>query len=972
MRSQDYKIKIEADNSGAVRVIDDTGQKLKGMSKDSTQAVNELGGAFDAASLKVGAFITGAVAGFLTFRTAIAAINRGADLDEMSKAFESISGDADKARVNLDKFVAAADGLISRADLMKSGSRALLQGFSADQFAELTGIATKLSDIAGAGDLETLNALTEAMATGREIGLKRIGVLMDLAKVEKEYAESIDVKTLNEAQKAAVFRVEAMEALRQKASELTDTETNLRDEMDRLTVSFADSWDAFSILMAELVKASGVVPFLTRVFQDLKLVMDSFNGDTLVGVAAQLDLVQTKIKDVETSLQRGVNVGTMASTGERWSKMLGGTGDFNADKLTAEQSKLIAQLAELKKKYEELSGAGESATKTYEQQREELKALLATLKDESQARTGSTKASKDQEKALRDQEKALKDLQRAQEQEARTVMRVVERSTEYKDILDKLNKGQIDNAEAADQLNDLYSEKINIIRRLQTAEEELAEYIKKIGENSEVSTDQVADLVQEVAKLNQELGGADGKKEIKLNLSGDINSIFGALSSSGFSDLLSKMTGGKLDLGKLGSAVNSAYGADGFNLAAIYTMGIMAVVAGFEQLSAFQKDWDSIKGLTEKQMIEQGTHSAAFAAGDTVGMGGVTEEMSKLAADNWWAKGLDPIGSFVRDTNKWFGWFGVNMGAVARDQIDKYFEDLLDEKRISLVIDGKLYEIDKIMEEKLNQPWVEGREGAAYDPFPGLEENAQSIFTNVGMAFESMFDVMGEISGQWGNVLANNVGGSLNNLQLLLQGLGISQEQLAEQLEIMWLNGEMSSQAFLTAGAQLQNLYEQGIPGAFGATDQAFQNLIDSGGAGRQVMDALGDAAAEAFEALGDNATLDDLRENLIASGADAEKVQQLFDALAKVGITSLEQLKDVGVNASAQIGAELEKTGDFFSDINAELDDMEERYNKLKDKEVNLTFNVKTNIDKNTAENKDLLSKTGFNTSDFNNGATQ
>lgn len=309
--------------------------------------------------------------------------------------------------------------------------------------------------------------------------------------------------------------------------------------------------------------------------------------------------------------------------------------------------------------------------------------------------------------------------------------------------------------------------------------------------------------------------------------------------------------------------------------------------------------------------------------------------------------GFSTLG-FGEDIASAIGFGGKSARAQAIDAVDAFFEDLLDENRVSLVIDGQLQEIRDIAENDIGSFF----EDLDISTAQGLEQFGG--FQSIGNAISLLTGTFDEVGSDFGAVLGNAVGGSLNNLQLLLQQLNISQEDLAKGIEEAWLNGDISASQFLETGRDIENIYTQGIPDGLGLTDKAFQNLIESGGAGRQVIDALGDAAVEAEEK--GISTLEGLRDDLIASGQDAEKVNKLFDALANAGITSLEQLKEVGTSTSAAIGAELEQTGNFFSDIKSELEETKRQLDEISSKEVDLTFNIRTNVDSNTNDFRDVI----------------
>lgn len=504
---------------------------------------------------------------------------------------------------------------------------------------------------------------------------------------------------------------------------------------------------------------------------------------------------------------------------------------------------------------------------------------------------------KELEKLRKEQEKLLE----AQRKQAEELQRVVEGSSEYEQILKKVRDGTISNEEAADRLNFLYADTGTTIAQLKFAQKDLVDALAGVGDEAGTTGDRILQLNDKIATLKKEIADAAGSGE--LSLQDALLGIGEGTDSAKNSQLL----------GKLSDEFELGFSQQGQDAAGAF-------------IASFLSNIETIGNSTEESV--QGVTTGLGAA-----IGGYFGGESGAAIGGQLG---DLLGGAIG------GLFASeNAGAVARDSIDAFFEDALDQNRVSLVINGQLQKIKDIAENDY-QNFFE-----TLDTSTESGANQFGGFEAVGTALAEMFQVGEELGAQFGATLGNNVGGTLNNLQILLQELNVSQESLGKALEESWLDGDLSAQRFLETQAQIANVYAKGIPDGVGRTDLAFQNLIESGGAGRQVVDALGDAAIEAQEK--GISTLEELKAELIASGQDADKVTQAFDAIAAAGITNLDSLADISVQSAATIGAQLESTGTFFEDVTANLEDVQAKLDAIKDKEVNLTFNVRTNVDENT-----------------------
>src|SRR5205085_2140163 len=122
-----------------------------------------------------------------------------------------------------------------------------------------------------------------------------------------------------------------------------------------------------------------------------------------------------------------------------------------------------------------------------------------------------------------------------------------------------------------------------------------------------------------------------------------------------------------------------------------------------------------------------------------------------------------------------------------------------------------------------NQNSFDSKDNAAF--LQAQTEQIQGEFNAVGAAFEQLLGVADDIGGQIGAILANNIGGNLENLQILVQTTGKSFEDLGNAIFDSFFNGNLSITELYANLIAVQDLTTVGIPGAVGAVDQAFQNF---------------------------------------------------------------------------------------------------------------------------------------------------
>lgn len=170
---KEVKIKITSDVSGL-----ESGSK-------------SLGGFF--ASIPTAAKVaTASIAALTTGMYALfSAIEKGQAVSELSAAFDNLYGKTKLfANDGIGTLRKAVDGMIGDLDLMRAANKAAQAGLDPKLFLQIASSAEKLGDAVGQSATEALNSLTDAFVTGREQGLKHLGIIVQGTTAAEKYASA--------------------------------------------------------------------------------------------------------------------------------------------------------------------------------------------------------------------------------------------------------------------------------------------------------------------------------------------------------------------------------------------------------------------------------------------------------------------------------------------------------------------------------------------------------------------------------------------------------------------------------------------------------------------------------------------------------------------------------------------------------------------------------------------------------------
>jgi len=946
---KEINIKVVVDAQGAVKVFNDLGEEIDKTGKKTEKAdssFGKLGAAI--VTLNQGVQLLGSAFRTVTglAGTLFSSLEEAGRIEGLTTSFdnlqESVGNFADETLAGLRT---ATQGLVSDLDLIQQANQAVLLGLPTEGFDDLAAAAVKLGAATGRTATEALSDLVTGLGRSSALILDNLGIIVKASEAQTAFADSIGVTVdaLTEEQKAQAFRFLAIEKIQEANERLADVEITAARAATQVTVAVENQTSAFlqafsgsetlggslsdladTIAGIDIEQFAADVAGLTAIFIDLANItlpfvirqFEAFNDGLSVVAVIVSDLADKRFPNlaraqdvvakskVFESLERGSE--RARKSFDKLNKILEQTG-----KETSVSSKIVEQAEKAFDKLSQTVEAGTADQELFNIALEVFGPLLDDLKDKSSDAAGAFGVLAKEIKKTTDEagkKKAIDELAKSLE--------------EIDKIIDRLT-----GVDGVDDLTQIFGQlKVQLDAGIIT-NEQFRESIKNLiiplsdtAENAKLATDALRGIPGAISDINKTGVDSDlftGISEgIGQAIGQGLKDAFGALFAGDFNrDVLTDLGG------ELGSIVGASFG---------------------------------------EKLGEQLGEKFSAQLGDTFGdvLGPIGEALGS------------ELGSFVGEqiVGGIVGAFGggEDPGKLSREALDDFFDDLLDPARLKLVIDGNLQEIESFLVNEVGKFGVEGAQ-----PFEGFFENldlgtAQGIaafegFAGVGRAFADILREIGIAGEQVGGILANNLGGSLNNLQLLLQATGVSLESLKEAINEAFLAGTISAKEFLSSQRGIENVFKQGIPDGIGLVNKAFENLVSGGiASGRLALDALGDLAVEAIEK--GLPSLEALQQSLIEAGFDVDDVTNLFEQLGAQGIKSLEDLKTIGLEQTAAVISALEDLGFAFEDPIEKAEDLKETLDAITDKEVDITFNFRSNFDANTqtAVNNDMFEASG------------
>ncbi len=869
--------------------------------KTTESAIQAESGALSFAKSAFAGFAGGIAAGLVAqlnpiqlFKDALNGIvdaaERGSAVDDLTQAFDRLSGAAGALGSEvLPQLRAATANTITDFDLMKRANESFQAGIKPDAYIELTKAARALAEENG-GDLkQSIEEVTQAFITGNVRVLQnRLGII-DVTKAQDDFAKSIGTTRdqLNKEGQVQAARNAILEASNRKIKEAGEITDDAGDKINQLSTAIQNQKDKVSLSISSNKALNDAIGDLAKTISEADLTILTEFLSQVITLGAGAASAILKVTDALSKI-----------------KIPGGISGFLADTATGGLGATVGKIAGIsaaQKLYTDLTKDTTKAVKGLANEEKILGVALSKTTDE--LKKGS-KGSEDASGNYTDQGKAA-------EAAAKAAQEMAKRTKEAHDELEKIKA--INAPVAIKQLGEELFKTAQAGKELGLSSEDVADALNAVMAKATEAGASVETLTLAQDLLIKKMGEAADEADVFGNALADtlenaaasaINGIGNALLNGANSQdwkNLGVSIGGEIGTG-IGSALGGPIG------------GAIGQVAGQLIMSNITK---AIEGDKNSQ---KNLFNAAF--------GFVTGGASFLLGD-----------SLFGDSD--------NAGTTYRKSIDKFFADAFNADRLAVIINGQLQQIKDL--DFSGGEFGDPSKGF-FDAFDSLPGTAQAAFAGVASAYNAALGQGEEFSGALAAVFANNLGGSLNNLQLMVQATGLSFEDLKSAAVEAFLDGKLSAQEAQKALAGIQQISEKGIPGALGAVTEAFHNLEDAGvKGGRASTDAIRDIGAEAQE-LGID-TIPELMDHLVkVGGASAEEVQKVMDALAAQGIDSIDEIVNATDESLIPALAALAAQNFPFKEAADSAKEFADSINELPE-EKTITVNIKANVSNSDRE---------------------
>jgi hypothetical protein len=929
MASEKVEIQFVADSQGAEQAAKNIDKSLDDISTTAKQASGGISTFFGTFA---GAFGAGlaleAIRGVASALTSLPdIIARGAQIDDIAASFENL---ADKAGASgdvlLSKFSAALGDTIPKVDLMKQANELLNGNIDPTKFEELAGAARSLAEVTGGSAKDGLETLSDALLRGRTMGLKAIGVIVDNAAAVEDYAKSLGVakEALGAEDQIEAIRIATLDQLAKKRAELAIVEDDAADIIDQVKTNIQNQTDE---ILKNIANNSVLIEVLKGVrdgFEGLKtneVLQDLIDiASAVLGLATGLGTLTTQVANL---VAKGIELTPLVRQtidGFRELRDLIGKGAlianyFGGDKEKAD-AKVILDL--LKQNGVELdknakSGkdnnsvlkdgaeAQEKVAKATADTVERIKKANEEILKKKEAEKAAAEAVRASGRAEDERKKIADQYSEALKKQRQEILQAVTKSKEYERILLDLKAGLISNAQAGDEIKNLYSETEENLRDLAVATKVYDSLLEAQSKGLNVSSEDLGRYASEIENLESKL--ADAAKTSK-----DI-----------------KSDGGLLE-GILGGLLPGAGETGGFEEAGkVLGQGLL----------------NGLSAALRGDKLSKEETGAAVGEGIGAGIGAYFGDPQTGALLG------NAAGAFLANA---FG--SRNAQGAVRDALDRSFADALKENPLQINIDGSGVKITDLNFFKGTDAFSTGEFD---DFFQSLDATSRESFQGLATGFSEAFGQGSELAGQLAAILATNLGGSLNNLQLLVQSTGKSFEELKGAVVEAFLDGKLSALEAQSAINGIARAAQDGIPDGIGLVKEAFDNIAAAGvKGGRTLIDALKDVGFEAKE-LGDKTLQQVMTRLKNTAGVSAEEVDKVFNALNKAGITTLDQLTSATNEGLIPALADLEQQKFPFAQAAKDAKDyllLVDSIPEQKDIQINLKVNYQNSADEKVIQN--------------------
>ena len=226
---------------GAQRGHNKTTEEYNKKSKGALRNTRLLGGSF--ATMRSHLLLYNFAMG-LGIKQLIQFTKQSAKVQDMSRAFTTLSKTGENAALSVSKISRAVKGTMSQMDLFKQANNAMILGVTrnTDEMAEMFKIAQTLGAALGVDTAHAVESLITGIGRQSRLMLDNIGIIVKADQAYDQYAAKIGTTAdkLTDAEKKQAFFTAAMESARTKAQELGNQQLTARDQFNKFNATMSD------------------------------------------------------------------------------------------------------------------------------------------------------------------------------------------------------------------------------------------------------------------------------------------------------------------------------------------------------------------------------------------------------------------------------------------------------------------------------------------------------------------------------------------------------------------------------------------------------------------------------------------------------------------------------------------------------------------------------------------------------------
>lgn len=303
--------------SGEVSVRNLSGEfdKLKNKGNESLDDIGNksenAGSKFKAMGVKAGVALGAIAAGVYAAKKAFDAASIGSKLHQEKQSFhnlaESYGADSTSILADMKKLSA---GTVDTATIINKSGTAMLMGIHPEKLADLMAIARSTARMTGQDVSKAFEDITLASARGSKMILDNLGIILDIDKANKDYAESLGIvgRELNDVERKEAFLQATISAGKDLMLRIGGGADTAAEKFQAFGSAVTDLKDGISKLIASAL--TPLIAPLTSAVTALNELIDP-KKSTLKDMTAQLEDMRAKLLPLTTQ-QQGFLSATLA------------------------------------------------------------------------------------------------------------------------------------------------------------------------------------------------------------------------------------------------------------------------------------------------------------------------------------------------------------------------------------------------------------------------------------------------------------------------------------------------------------------------------------------------------------------------------------------------------------------------------------------------------------------------------------